>query len=145
MLHNLKPAKGSRPNKKRVARGNSAGGGTTAGKGTKGQQARSGHKYRHGFEGGQKPLIQRQPKLGGFNNPNRTEYEIVNLSVLEEKLAAGSYDAHALREHAIISKNGPVKILGNGTVTKKFELTVHGASKAAKAAIIQAGGTVNVL
>lgn len=145
MLNDLKPAPGSRPSKKRVARGNSAGGGTTAGRGTKGQQARSGAKRRFGFEGGQVPLVQRQPKLGGFNNPNRIEYEILNLADLEENLEAGTYDAEALRAKNMLSTKRPVKILGNGVVTKKFELTVHGASKSAKEAIAKAGGSLKVV
>ena len=145
MLHNLKPAPGSRKSKKRVARGNSAGGGTTAGRGTKGQQSRSGAKRRFGFEGGQMPLIQRMPKLPGFKNPNRIEYEVINLATLEAKLAAGSYDADALKTANVLATKKPVKLLGKGGVTKKFELTLHAASKSAVAAIEKAGGSVKIV
>lgn len=145
MLHNLTPAKGSRISKKRVARGNSAGGGTTAGRGTKGQQARSGAKRRFGFEGGQMPLIVRQPKLGGFTNPNRVECEVINLSTLEAKLEAGAYTPESLKKHNLLSTSKPVKLLGNGSVTKKFDITVHAASKSAIEAIQKAGGSITVL
>ena len=142
MLHTLKPAPGSRKTKKRVARGNSAGGGTTAGRGTKGQLSRKGNRKRLNFEGGQTPLLRRQPKLGGFTNPNRTEYEVLNVGDLEKELAAGSYDSAALREKKLIRTKKPVKILGKGELKKKFELTVDAASKTAIAAVEKAGGKV---
>jgi len=144
LLHTLSPAKGSRKAKKRVGRGNSAGGGTTAGKGTKGQQSRTGNGRRFGFEGGQTPLLRRQPKMGGFRNPNRKEYEVINIGTLENELDAGSYDVTALRDNRMVSTKKPVKLLGQGTLSKKFELTVNAASKTARAAIEKAGGTVTV-
>lgn len=140
--HSVKPVPGSRSSKKRVARGNSAGGGTTAGRGTKGQQARSGKGRRFGFEGGQTPLLRRQPKLGGFRNPKRVEYEVVNLDALEEKLDAGSYDIAALREKKLVTTSKPVKLLARGELKKKFDLTVHAASKSAVEAVSKAGGKV---
>jgi large subunit ribosomal protein L15 len=143
-LHTLSPAPGSRKTRKRVGRGNSAGGGTTAGRGTKGQHSRRGSTRRFGFEGGQTPLLRRQPKLGGFSNPNRQEHEVLNLSVLEEKLAAGSYDQAALRELKVIRTKKPVKLLARGEVKKKFTLTVDAASKAASEAVAKAGGTVTI-
>jgi large subunit ribosomal protein L15 len=144
MLHSLRPTPGSRTNKKRVARGNSAGGGTTAGKGTKGQDARTGKGKRYlGFEGGQTPLVRRQPKLGGFTSTNRTKYEVINLSDIEQ-LDAGSYNSDALKAAKILCTKRPVKLLGNGTVTKKFELTVHAASKSAVAAVAKAGGSIKI-
>ncbi len=145
MLHTLSPAPGSRLKSKRIARGNSAGGGTTAGKGTKGQQSRSGHRRRFGFEGGQTPLLLRQPKFGGFRNPNRKEYEPLNVAVLEEKLAAGTYDITALREAKVLRTKKPVKLLARGEVKKKFVLTVNAVSKKAKEAVEAAGGKVQLV
>jgi large subunit ribosomal protein L15 len=145
MLHNLRPASGSNKKAKRLARGNSAGGGTTAGRGTKGQHARTGKGKRFGFEGGQVPLLRRQPKLGGFTRPRRTEYEVVNLSAIEKKLPAGSYTVADLVAKRVIRNGKNVKILGEGTLTKKFELEAHAASKSAKAAIRNAGGSITVV
>lgn len=145
MLHSLKPAPGSRKSARRAGRGNSAGRGTTAGRGTKGQGSRSGYKTRPTFEGGQTPLLQRQPKLGGFKNPNRIDYEVVNIGTLEEKLAAGSYDAQALKDAHVVRTGKRVKLLSRGEVKKKFELTVHAASKKAIEAIEKAGGKVTTL
>ena len=145
MLHSLKAAPGSRKARKRAGRGNSAGRGTTAGRGTKGQGSRSGKGRNRIFEGGQTPLLQRQPKLGGFKNPNRIDYEVINVGSLEEKLDAGSYDVEALKERNLISTSKRVKLLSRGEVKKKFDLTVHAASKSAKEAIEKAGGKVTVL
>ena len=145
MLHTLKPNPGSRRTRKKVARGNSGGGGTTAGRGTKGQHARTGKGYRFGFEGGQVPLIRRQPKMGGFTHPRRVDFEPVNVDTLEAKLDAGSYDPAALRAKKILRTGSPVKLLSRGTVTKKFALSVHAASASAKAAVEKAGGTVTII
>ena len=144
MLHSLKSAPGARKARKRIARGNSGAGGTTAGRGTKGQHSRTGSKRRFGFEGGQTPLLSRQPKLGGFKNPNRKEYEVVNIETLEAKLDAGTYDQAALREAKIVRTKQPVKLLGNGEVKKKFTLTVDAVSKKAKEHIEKAGGSVSI-
>lgn len=144
MLHMLKPAPGSRKARKRVARGTSGKGGMTAGRGTKGQQARAGKGRRFGFEGGQTPLLRRQPKLGGFRSPRRRAYEIVTLATLEQRLPAGSYDVAALREAKILRTNKPAKLLATGTVQKKFHCTVHAASAGAKEAIEKAGGSVSI-
>lgn len=145
MLHLISPTPGSRKNRKRAGRGNSAGRGTTAGRGTKGQHSRKGNGRRFGFEGGQTPLLMRQPKLGGFRNPNRKEYEVLKLEDLEAKLDAGAYDVEALRSQKLLSTKKPVKVLCNGEVKKKFDLTIHAASKNAKAAIEKAGGSVTVV
>lgn len=145
MLHTLKPALGSRKYRKRVARGNSAGGGTTAGRGTKGQHARTGKGRKHGFEGGQVPLLVRQPKLGGFKRPRREEYSVVNLEAIEEALEPGSYNVAALRAKRLVRRTQRVKLLGEGTLTKKYSLSVHAASRSAKAAVEKAGGTVTIL
>lgn len=145
MLHNLRPASGSTKKSKRLARGNSAGGGTTAGRGTKGQHARTGKGRRFGFEGGQVPLLRRQPKLGGFKRPRRVAFEIVNLSSIEEKLPEGSYTVADLVAKRVIRNGKHVKILGEGTVSKKYDLQAHAASKSAKAAIRNAGGSITVV
>lgn len=146
MLHALKPAPGSRKKSKRIARGDSGRGGSFAGKGVKGQDARSGKGKRYAaFEGGQTPLIRRQPKLGGFINPNRVEYQVINVEDLEAKLDAGSYDIAALRERKIVRGSKPVKLLSRGEVKKKFTLSVHAASKTAKAAVEKAGGSVQIV
>lgn len=146
MLHSLKPAPGSRKPRKRAGRGNSAGRGTTAGRGTKGQGSRSGRKGKlFTFEGGQTPLLQRQPKLGGFKNPNRVDYEVINIGTLEEKLSAGKYDIESLKQQKLIRTGKRVKLLSRGDVKKKFDLTVHAASKKAVEAIEKAGGNVTLL
>ncbi|MBU2213939.1 50S ribosomal protein L15 [Patescibacteria group bacterium] len=142
MLHELQPSPGSKHTRRRKGRGSGSGRGTTAGKGTKGQQSRAGASRKFGFEGGQTPLLTRQPKFGGFRNPNRVEFEVVNLADLE-MLSAGSYDIAALREAKILRTKRPVKILGRGEVTKKLELTVNAASKTAKEAIEKAGGSIS--
>ena len=145
MLHSLRPAPGSRRLRKRVARGNSAGGGTTAGRGTKGQRSRTGKGRAYGFEGGQTPLLRRQPKFGGFKHPRRREYEEIALELLERKLAPGSYDIAALRALGVVRSSRPVKILRTGSITKKLDLSVHAASKGAIEAIKKAGGNVTIL
>jgi len=145
MLHLLKPAKGSRKQRKRLGRGNGSGRGTFCTRGVKGQKSRSGGGKGPQFEGGQTPLIRRQPKRGGFRNPAREEYEVVNLDVIESKLKAGSYDTDGLKEARLVNGVLPVKILGRGKVTKKFNFTVHGASKSAQEAIKAAGGSVTIV
>ena len=144
MLHTLKPAKGSRKLPRRLGRGSGSGQGTTAGRGTKGQQSRTGKGRRFGFEGGQTPLVMRQPKLGGFKHPRRVEFEIVNLDTLEEKLEAGSYDQTQLRAARVIRSPRKVKLLGRGEIKKKVTLTVDATSQQAREAVEKAGGTVTV-
>jgi large subunit ribosomal protein L15 len=97
-----------------------------------------------GFEGGQVPLLMRQPKLGGFKRPRRLTYSVINLSALES-LEAGKYDVNALRKQRLARKTRPVKVLGEGKLTKKFDLSVHAVSQSAKAAIEKAGGSVTIL
>jgi len=87
-------------------------------------------------------MIRRQPKLGGFTNPTRETFEVVNIGTLEEVLPAGAYDLASLRESRVVDGALPVKILGEGKVTKKFDLTVNAASKSAREAILKAGGSV---
>gem|GEM_PF-376980 len=141
MLHKIAPAQGSRNSRKRIARGNSGSGGTTAGRGTKGQQARTGKGRRHGFEGGQTPLLRRQPKLGGFRNPCRRAYEVLSLGDLSA-LPAGAYDRAALCKAGLIRTNKPVKLLARGEVKGKYTLKVDAASAAAKQALEKAGGSI---
>jgi large subunit ribosomal protein L15 len=145
MLHTLKPNEGSTHSSRRVARGNGSGRGTTGGRGQKGQQSRTGKGRRLGFEGGQTPLIRRQPKLGGFTHPRRVNMEPLNLDVLEKRVEAGSYDVAALKALRIVSGRSPVKLLGRGAITKKLTLTVNAASKSAKAAVEKAGGSVTIV
>ena len=144
MLHTLKPSQGSTHRRKRLGRGMGSGRGTFSTKGVKGQKARAGRGKGAQFEGGQTPLVRRQPKLPGFHNPGREEYEIVNLDVLERKLAPGSYDVSALRVAQLLTKNLQVKILGRGKLTKKFSLRVDAASKSAKKSVVAAGGSLTV-
>lgn len=145
MLNRLSSNPGSRKPRKRVARGNSGKGGTTAGRGTKGQQSRVGKGRKFGFEGGQVPLIRRQPKMGGFKHPRRRTYEPLNLDVLEAKLDAGEYDIAALRAKKIIRTRNPVKLLSRGVVSKKFSLSVHAVSAKARVAVEQVGGSITIL
>ena len=144
MLHTLKPARGSRRPRKRMARGNSAGLGTTAGRGTKGQHARTGKGRRLGFEGGQTPLLRRQPKLGGFTRPRRVTYEVLNTSALVD-LPAGEYDLAALKARKIVRSSRPVKLLSGLPLKSKLSLEVHASSKSAKKMVEDAGGKLIML
>ncbi|MDD5799245.1 MAG: 50S ribosomal protein L15 [Coriobacteriales bacterium] len=143
-LNDLRPAEGSRKNRKRVGRGNGSGRGTTAGRGTKGQLSRSGGGKGAGFEGGQTPLAMRLPKLPGFRNPNRTEYQPVNVSRLDALFNDGdTVDSAALVEKGVIKHDYElVKVLGDGDLTKKLTVKVDKVSASAKAKIEAAGGKV---
>lgn len=144
-LHNLKPSEGSRSSRKRVGRGTSSGTGKTAGRGQKGQLARSGGKTRLGFEGGQMPLFRRMPKRG-FNNINRKEYAVVNLSDLAKFKDGSEVTIASLKEAGIIKKElAGVKLLANGEVKTKLTVKVAKCSNAAKEAIEAAGGSVEVI
>ena len=141
-IHDLKPAPGSNTRKRRVGRGIGGKGGKTAGRGTKGQNARGS--VRLGFEGGQLPLQQRVPKLKGFNNPFRVEYQAVNLDTLEA-FEGDDVNPSSLLAKGLVHKHGLVKVLGRGELTRKVTVRAHGFSKTAEAAITAAGGTVEVL
>ena len=144
-LHELKPAEGSRKERKRVGRGIGSGNGKTAGKGHKGQNARSGGGVRLGFEGGQTPLFRRLPKRG-FTNINRKEFAIVNLSTLNRFEDGTEVTPELLLETGVISKlNDGVKILASGAVEKKLTVKAHKFSSSAKEAIEAAGGSVEVI
>lgn len=149
MLNELKPVEGARHAKKRLGRGTASGTGKTSGKGHKGQNARSGGGVRPGFEGGQIPLFQRIPKRG-FKNINRKEYAVINLSDLLTFEEGTVVTPELLTEVRLVNKQyDGVKILGNlkpeETFTKKLTVKAHKFSGSAKAAIEQAGGTVEVI
>lgn len=145
MLHSLRPASGSTKRRKRLARGNSGKGGTTAGRGTKGQQSRTGKGRKFGFEGGQVPLIMRQPKLGGFKRPRAVSYAVLNVSLIEKKLPEGSYTIADLVSKRMVHAGKKVKILAHGTISKKYDLEAHAASKSAKEAVKKAGGSIMIV
>ena len=140
----LAPSPGSNKAKRRVGRGIGGKGGKTAGAGTKGQQSRGRGKVARGFEGGQMPLKQRVPKLKGFNNPFRVEYSPVNLDQLEA-CGESTVDPDVLVAKGLVRKGVFVKILARGEITSKVDVSAHGVSKAAEAAITAAGGSVTVL
>ena len=143
-LNDLRPAEGSRKNRKRIGRGNSSGHGTTAGRGTKGQLARSGGGKGKGFEGGQQPLAMRLPKLPGFTNHNRVEYTPVNVARLNDLFADGeTVDAESLLAKNVIKNQYElVKVLGDGELSKKLTVKVDKVSASAQAKIEAAGGKV---
>ena len=142
-LHNLQPAVGSNKERKRIGRGPGSGSGGTAGRGHKGAKSRSGYSRKIGFEGGQMPLQRRVPKFG-FNNINRVEYKAINLDALETLAAAKNLEkitVEDLRANGLVSKKALVKILGNGTLTRKLDVEANAFSKKAEEAIKAAGGT----
>lgn len=143
-LHNLKPAKGSvKTTSKRLGRGEATGNGGTAGRGHKGAKSRSGYSRKIGFEGGQMPLQRRVPKFG-FTNPNRVEYQTINLDRLQElvdhNLITDSVDFSTLHAMDQVNKNLPLKILGRGELKAKLKVSAHKFSASAKSAIEAAGG-----
>ncbi|TWI98876.1 LSU ribosomal protein L15P [Mucilaginibacter frigoritolerans] len=143
-LSNLKPAKGSTKNRKRIGRGTGSGRGGTSTRGHKGAGSRSGTSTKVGFEGGQMPLQRRVPKVG-FKNPNRVEYVGVNLDVLQklvEQYSIASVDFDTLKEHGLASRNDLVKILGRGELTAKLDVKAHAFTATAQKAIEAAGGTI---
>lgn len=143
-LHNLKPNPGAVKEKKRVGRGHGSGHGKTSGRGQKGQTARSGWKggTRPGFEGGQTPLYMRFPKRGFSNAPFKKEYAVINVGDLNEAFEEGTeITPELLRETGLVKKKLPVKILGDGEVTKKFTVKAHKFSASAKEKIEAAGGS----
>ena len=143
-LHNLKIAEGSRHLPKRVGQGTGSGMGKTATRGQKGQGARQGRKVPVGFEGGQLPLYRRVPKHG-FVNYGRVEYVTVKLSDLELFEANAEINDIILLEAGLIKNlNKPVKVLGNGELTKALNLKVQAYTKSAKAAIEKVGGKAEV-
>ena len=141
-VHDLVPPPGSTKGRKRVGRGISGKGGKTAGRGTKGQKARS--KVARNFEGGQMPLHMRIPKLKGFNNPFRVEYQAINLDTIEGS-ELDEVTPETLHAKGLTHKGSLVKVLGRGELSRKVTVKAHAFSKAAEAAITGAGGNVEVL
>jgi large subunit ribosomal protein L15 len=154
-LHNLKPADGSRQRRKRIGRGEGSGFGKTSGRGHKGAGARSGSKRKVNLEGGQMPIHMRLRKLRGphmkksmpFEQFGRTHTQPVNLRDLEQRFDDGAeVTPEALAGRGLATRKGvPVKILGQGDITKKLTVHAHGFSKSAREKIEGAGGTCQVL
>jgi large subunit ribosomal protein L15 len=145
-LHDLHPAKGAKKTRKRIGRGPGSGTGKTAGRGHKGQKSRSGYSRRYGFEGGQMPLVRRIPKRG-FTNIFRVEFQVVNLRDLDRVFSDGeTVSVEALVEKGLVrGGKKPVKVLGDGELTKKLTVQVHKFSASAKAGIEKAGGSCEVV
>ena len=140
-LHHLRPAPGSKKAKTRVGRGEGSKG-KTAGRGTKGTKAR--HQVRPGFEGGQMPLHMRLPKLRGFRNPNRVEFQPVNVGRIAELFPqGGTVTVEDLVAKGAVRGGQLVKVLGSGDIAVKLDLTVDAWSASAKEKIEAAGGTVS--
>ena len=142
-LSNLKPAENSTHSDKRIGRGQGTGRGGTSTRGHKGQQSRSGYSRKIGFEGGQMPLQRRVPKFG-FKNINRKEFKGINISSLQdlaEKNSLTKIDVEILVAAGLARRNSLVKILGNGTLTMKLEVSAHAFSESAVKAIEAQEGT----
>ena len=143
-LHNLKPAKGSIKKGKRVGRGEGSKRGGTSTRGHKGAKSRSGYSRKIGFEGGQQPLQRRVPKFG-FTNPNRKEYQGINLDRLQDlvdsKKIKTKVDKQILIDNGLAKKKNLIKILGRGELKAKLDISVDAFSASAKIAIEKAGGT----
>ena len=148
-LNELADNPGAAKKQKRVARGPGSGKGKTAGRGIKGQKSRSGVAI-GGYEGGQMPLYRRLPKRG-FSKPNRKEYAVINLGLIEKFIGLGKLDAKAeINEDVLIAagltshKRDGIRVLNKGEITSKITLVVTGASAAAVEAVVAAGGTLTV-
>ncbi len=142
----LKPPVGAKHPRKRIGRGTGSGQGTTAGKGTKGQKARAGGGVRPGFEGGQLPIIKRLPHIRGFTNIFKTQYVIVNVGQLARFDENEEVTPELLLETGLIDTvTKPIKVLGDGVLSKKLMVRADRFSSAAKAKIEAAGGTVQEL
>jgi large subunit ribosomal protein L15 len=144
-LGEIKPAKGAKKNRKRLGCGTGSGHGKTSGKGHKGQKCRSGASIPAWFEGGQMPLQRRVPKRG-FTNIFRVQRQVVNVGTLEAFDANAEITVETLLDRGIISNlNKPVKLLGEGELTKPLKITVHACSKKAKEIVEKAGGEVQIV
>ncbi len=144
-LSNLKPAVGSTTSKTRVGRGPGSGKGGTSTRGHKGAKSRSGYSRKIGFEGGQMPLQRRLPKFG-FKNINRVEYKAIDIKVIDELAAARNLEKVGLEEHraaGLVNRKKLVKVLGNSAVSRAIAVEANAFSKAAEAAIVAAGGSIN--
>ena len=139
-VHHLRPAPGAKTPKTRVGRGEGSKG-KTAGRGTKGTKAR--YQVPERFEGGQMPLHMRLPKLKGFKNRFRTEYQVVNLDKIAERFPqGGTVGVEELVAKGLVRKGEPVKLLGEGEITKAFQLTADAASASARTKVEAAGGSI---
>ena len=147
MEHQVAAPRGARRSRKRVGRGDAAGGGSYAGRGMKGQKSRSGPGVRPGFEGGQMPLIKGLPMKRGFNNRYKTYYALVNLDTLQERFDAGArVTPETLHQLGIVRRTRlPLKVVGNGELQQAITVAAHKFTAAARAKIEAAGGTVEEL
>lgn len=145
-LNNLSSPKGAHKNIKRIGRGQGSGQGTQAGKGHKGQKARAGGGVRTGFEGGNMPLYMRLPKRGFSNAPFKTVYAEISLGDLDSKFESGEVTREALVEKGLLkgfNKRLPIKVLGNGELTKKLTfVNIAKFTKSAREAIEKLGGEI---
>lgn len=144
MLHRLKRPAGSRKRPKIVGRGRGSGHGKTSGRGHKGQNARASGGVRPGFEGGQMPLIRRIPKRG-FTFTPKARYQIVSLERLDRMSGKSEVTPELMRQARLVRKDMPVKILGDGQLSKPLTIRAHAFSRSALDKIKQAGGTAHVL
>jgi large subunit ribosomal protein L15 len=143
-LHDLRPPDGARQRSQRVGRGTGSGRGKTSGRGQKGQHAR-GQGFRLGFEGGQMPLAQRLPKLGGFYNPFKKVYAVVNLTKLNRFEDGATVDVQDFADAGLARDGMAVKLLGTGRLRRTLAITAHAASEAARAAIEAKGGSLTIV
>ena len=144
-LSNLQPAVGATNRSTRIGRGPGSGKGGTSTRGHKGAKSRSGYSRKIGFEGGQMPLQRRLPKFG-FKNINRVEYKAINISdlnTLAETLNLAKIGLEELRNAGFVNKKQLVKILGNGSLTRKIDVEANAFSASAENAIVAAGGSIN--
>ncbi len=145
-LHSLQPAPGAVKTRKRVGRGVGSGLGKTSGRGQKGQNSRSGGGVRIGFEGGQSPLFRRLPKRGFSNARFKTTYAVINLSDLDKFENGTTVTPELLKEMGLIKQSlDGIKVLGNGTLTKKLNVKAHKFSNVAKEQIEKLGGKAEVI
>ena len=146
-LNTLKPAKGSLGKEKRIGRGEGSGHGGTATRGMNGAKQRSGHANKLGFQGGQMPIQRQLPKFG-FTNTKKVVYKVINLSSLQslsEKLGVDSISRETFIQNGLVSKNDLVKILGNGELKSKLNVSANAFSKSAVAKIEALNGTATVI
>ena len=146
-LHTIRPAKGATHKEKRLGRGEASGKGGTSTKGNKGGQSRAGYQRKMAHEGGQMPIQRRLPKRG-FKNIHRIEYNVFNLGQIDhliEKYDIKEFSPENLYFNGLISQTALVKVLGNGELKSKIAFKVNAVSEKAKAAIEEAGGTIEIL
>lgn len=146
-LNNLKPAKGSTKNRKRIGRGQGSGHGGTSTRGHKGAKSRSGYKRKRGFEGGQMPMHRRLPKFG-FKNINRVEYQGINIDIIQalvDNNGISIFNNEVFVNHGLASKNDLIKILGRGELKSKVEISANAFTATALKAIEAVGGTATKL